>query len=169
MTPQGLLARRHRDYARAEERHLRALEARAQAEQRVHDLERDIAEPALSLSSPMSLCSLGHRYRGKRCPICTPERAKTAARGYGGAWQRLSLLARRRQPWCSACGSGDDLTTDHLDPTMRSGLTLADVVVLCRSCNSRGRGDRPFPYSARNADWFTGLLRCSKVPLPRSG
>jgi hypothetical protein len=44
VTPQGLLARRHRDYAKAEERHLRALEARAQVEQRVHELERELTD-----------------------------------------------------------------------------------------------------------------------------
>jgi hypothetical protein len=44
VTPQELLARRHRDYAKAEERHSRALEARARVEQRVHELERELTD-----------------------------------------------------------------------------------------------------------------------------
>jgi HNH endonuclease len=89
------------------------------------------------------LCSKGHRYLGEACPVCGERRPgrrpKTAARGYGGAWQRLSLLARQCQPWCSVCGTSADLTADHRDPRSkgRADLTLADVVVLCRRCNSR--------------------------------
>jgi hypothetical protein len=44
VTPHELLARRHRDYAKAEERHLRALEARAEVEQRVHELGRELTD-----------------------------------------------------------------------------------------------------------------------------
>jgi 5-methylcytosine-specific restriction endonuclease McrA len=54
-------------------------------------------------------------------------------RGYDRRWFRLSKQARRLQPWCSDCGSPDDLTGDHLRWPAR---TLADVDVLCRSCNS---------------------------------
>jgi hypothetical protein len=43
VTPHELLARRHRDYKKAEDRHLHALEACAQAEQRMHELERELA------------------------------------------------------------------------------------------------------------------------------
>lgn len=54
------------------------------------------------------------------------------ARGYDSAWDRLSKRARQIQPWCSQCGTKDDLTTDHLRWPARS---LADVDVLCRSHN----------------------------------
>ena len=56
---------------------------------------------------------------------------------------RLSAAAIQAQPWCSACGATTDLTADHLDPLSKGGVavTLADVRVLCRSCNSR-RGNR---------------------------
>jgi 5-methylcytosine-specific restriction enzyme A len=61
----------------------------------------------------------------------------TTQRGYGADWQRLSTLARSRQPWCSICGATQDLTTDHRNPATRGmrGVTLADVQVLCRRCN----------------------------------
>jgi hypothetical protein len=37
-------ADRHRDYAKAEERHLRCLEARAEVERRVHELDRELTD-----------------------------------------------------------------------------------------------------------------------------
>jgi 5-methylcytosine-specific restriction endonuclease McrA len=48
------------------------------------------------------------------------------------------------QPWCTACGSRDDLTADHIislseDPTLAH--EILNVQVLCRPCNS-SRGDR---------------------------
>lgn len=84
-----------------------------------------------------------------RCPDCaTAEDVRTdnrrgtpTARGYDSRWARLSARARRLQPWCSTCGSGEDLTADHLHALAaggrRRGLTLADVQVLCRGCNAR--------------------------------
>ena len=35
-------------------------------------------------------------------------------RGYDAEWDRLSRRARRLQPWCSDCGSTEDLQADHL-------------------------------------------------------
>lgn len=55
-------------------------------------------------------------------------------RGYDSTWQRLSRRARHLQPWCTDCGAVDDLTADHLH---WPATTLADVEVVCRSCNSR--------------------------------
>jgi hypothetical protein len=96
--------------------------------------------PALCLLGAwgaITLCSKGHRYFGEACPVCGERRPgrrrrKTAARGYGGAWQRLSLLARQCRPWCSVCGTSADLTADHRDTRAkgRADLSLADVVVL---------------------------------------
>lgn len=65
------------------------------------------------------------------------------ARGYDAAWRRLSKRARRLQPWCTDCGTTEDLTGDHLRWPARQ---LEDVDVVCRTCNSRRgaiRGDRP--------------------------
>ena len=73
-----------------------------------------------------------------RCPPCTTtaniRRGSAAERGYDHRWRRLSKRAIRRQPWCTDCGTRDDLTGDHLRWPARS---LADVEVVCRPCNSR--------------------------------
>lgn len=78
------------------------------------------------------------------CPSCkrraNRRRGTPASRGYGPDWQVLSRRARRLQPWCTFCGATDDLTVDHVVPLAQTGTqvrpTLADVQVLCRSCNS---------------------------------
>ena len=44
MSPAELLAQRQRDYAKAQDRHLCAIERRSAAEERVHALERELAE-----------------------------------------------------------------------------------------------------------------------------
>ncbi len=89
-----------------------------------------------------------------RCPAHGSERqvvrdarrGSFRARGYDGAWRRLSREARRLQPWCSDCGARDDLSVDHLPGAWEKRargerLTLDDVAVVCISCNSR-RGPR---------------------------
>src|SRR4029077_4828569 len=104
----------------------------------------------------MSLCSQGHRYHGPGCPVCRPAltptlAANTTARGYGWRWQKLSSQARRLKPWGNVCDKTTDLPVDPLDPATRgrADLTLNDVQVLCRSCNSRkatrffGKGGSP--------------------------
>jgi hypothetical protein len=62
-------------------------------------------------------------------------RARHKANGYTTtAWRKLSTLAIAAHPWCVQCGSRSSLTGDHL---RYPALTLADVRVLCRSCNGR--------------------------------
>lgn len=71
-----------------------------------------------------------------RCPLHPHEPRKKAGRekrGYDDAWRKLSQRARDLQPWCSACGTSEDLTADHLQWPAR---TLRDVDVLCRPCNA---------------------------------
>ena len=120
------------------------------------------AEPPL----PWSVCSdCGAPYErehpGAQCPECEPadlrayerhgrRRGKTAARGYGARWQRLSRRARALQPFCSDCGSPDDLTTDHSIEAWKrheqgKSIRLQDIDVVCNRCNAeRGaaRGER---------------------------
>lgn len=76
------------------------------------------------------------------------SRGSAASRGYDAAWQALSRRAIRAQPWCTTCGATTDLTADHKVPLAaggkRTGLTLTDVEVLCRPCNSR-KGARRDP------------------------
>lgn len=63
--------------------------------------------------------------------LTKPSREK---RGYNDAWRKLSKRARELQPWCSDCGTTEDLTADHLQ---WPATTLKHVDVLCRSCNAR--------------------------------
>lgn len=86
------------------------------------------------------------------CLECAPlhdigdTRTKTRQqRGYDAAWDRLSKRARRLQPFCSDCGTPEDLTADHTVTAWQrreQGLRirLRDIDVVCRSCNS-ARGD----------------------------
>lgn len=71
--------------------------------------------------------------------------------GYDAAWDRLSTRARKLQPFCSVPGcTSMDLTVDHTPEAWErkeqgKTIRLADVVVLCRSHNSRAgaaRGDK---------------------------
>lgn len=60
----------------------------------------------------------------------------------------MSKRARRLQPWCSDCGSVEDLTTDHSVAAWErkdagKAIRLEDVDVVCRSCNSRRGRARP--------------------------
>src|SRR4051794_25224178 len=92
----------------------------------------------------------GEPSTGPRCTEHTSDHKPTAhARGYDARWTRLSKRARRLQPFCTDCGSTEDLQTDHTPEawTRRAaGLTirLADVEVVCGECNRRrgaARGD----------------------------
>jgi 5-methylcytosine-specific restriction endonuclease McrA len=83
-----------------------------------------------------------------RCAPCRSayyrERGKTTARGYGGAWQRLSAAVLKREGYvCHYCGGRAD-TADHVTPKARGGTDSMDnLVACCRSCNS-GKRDRFF-------------------------
>ena len=93
-----------------------------------------------------------------RCAECRPpdtrdipnRRGTTAEQGYNERWNRLSRRARALQPFCTDCGSPDDLTADHTEQAWQrydAGKTirLQDIDVVCRTCNSeRGaaRGER---------------------------
>ena len=63
-----------------------------------------------------------------------PSKLSREARGYNDAWRKLSRRARDLQPWCSNCGTTEDLTCDHLE---WPATTLKQVDVLCRTCNAR--------------------------------
>lgn len=97
---------------------------------------------------------------GPRCPEHTHHRPKPppAERGYDAAWTKLSKRARKLQPWCTDCGSCDDLQADHLPSAWErkaagKPVRIQDVEVCCGPCNrargaARGnttRGDTPAP------------------------
>lgn len=92
-----------------------------------------------------------------RCADCAADGARiraarrtttTRGLGYGTPWRRLSERARRLQPWCSDCGTTEDLTCDH-SPTAwhryeaGKAVRLRDVEVTCRACNTRRGSSRP--------------------------
>ena len=82
-----------------------------------------------------------------RCPdhAAAHERARGTAdqRGYDSEWRRIVRQAIALQPYCSICGTTDDLTGDHLRPLSRGGTNHpSNVRVLCRAHNS-ARGNRP--------------------------
>lgn len=96
-------------------------------------------------SDPLKPClDCGLPGASTRCADCESERPKLPStgrksglsatrRGYDTSWRRLSKKAISLQPWCTECGTDQDLTGDHLRWPARS---LEDVAVLCRPCNS---------------------------------
>jgi hypothetical protein len=88
-----------------------------------------------------------------RCPDHRPKdhQPPREARGYNRAWQQLSRRARRLQPFCTDCGSTDDLQGDHSPEAWErkaAGKTirLTDIDVVCGPCNRRrgaARGQTP--------------------------
>lgn len=91
---------------------------------------------------------------GPRCPEHTID-TKTSAtdRGYDHAWTVLSRRARRLQPFCTDCGSTEDLQTDHTPEAWArkaAGKTirLSDAQVLCGPCN-RDAGAARGPSATR--------------------
>ena len=71
-------------------------------------------------------------------------RPTAAQRGYDAAWHRLSTRARTLQPFCSDCGTTEDLQCDHTPEAWQrkakgKPIRLRDVDVVCGPCN-RERG-----------------------------
>lgn len=102
---------------------------------------------------PSTCLDCGRLTKNRRCPDCCRQRdqarqPKTAKRGYGSAWQRLSRQVRQVRGQCEWCGSTDDLTVDHLDgqATGPRGLDPTNTRVLCRACHAvrtaKARGAR---------------------------
>ena len=86
------------------------------------------------------------------CDDHKPQPTKSRRdRGYEGQWRKISARARRLQPWCSDCGTVEDLTADHTPAAWAAHdagkpITLDLIDVVCRPCNSRRgnvRGDVP--------------------------
>lgn len=89
--------------------------------------------------------------QGSRCPACRAVhesarrgryrddrvRPTTRERGLGGSWPTIARAAIAAQPWCSFCGTTEDLTCDHIVPRKHGGEVSDGVQVLCRPCNGR--------------------------------
>ena len=86
-----------------------------------------------------------------RCWTCARShdtKPSARLRGYDGAWDKLSQRARRLQPFCTDCGTREDLTADHSETAWErhdAGLAirLEDIEVVCRPCNGRRGAARP--------------------------
>ena len=95
----------------------------------------------MAIQMPCARCGTLTR-RKSFCPRCgagVGVKRSAARRGYDATWQRLSRMAIALQPWCSQCGSKEDLTGDHITALANGNRrpTLDGIQVLCRSCNSR--------------------------------
>lgn len=144
----------------------------------VNDVTRSL------LPSVCSTCGASYERdtTSARCPECHPtrhqrgedRRGSAASRGYDRAWRRLSRRARRLQPWCTDCGSPDDLTADHSPAAWDAhergeSITLDMVDVVCRRCNgSRGAARGPDAVERHTiADDHDDLARAGRLTLGR--
>ncbi|VDR40031.1 Uncharacterised protein [Tsukamurella paurometabola] len=85
---------------------------------------------------------------GTRCASCTPadtkKPRKIAHAGTDSQWRRLSVRARRMQPFCIDCHTDRDLTADHIIPVdvaPELAYAMENITVRCRTHNS-ARGNR---------------------------
>jgi 5-methylcytosine-specific restriction protein A len=70
------------------------------------------------------------------------QRDSAAQRGYDRTWQRLRIMALRREPLCRHCklkGKYEFATeVDHIVPLAAGGEnTFSNLQALCKSCHSR--------------------------------
>lgn len=98
---------------------------------------------------------------GTRCSTCTPADTKKARKiahaGTDSQWRRLSLRARRMQPFCIDCHTDQDLTADHIIPVdvaPELAYTTENITVRCRPHNS-ARGNR---YTQAEAEQVLNAL-----------
>jgi 5-methylcytosine-specific restriction protein A len=80
----------------------------------------------------------GRPVLGTYCPACAPVRSRATRqqRGYDEDWLRRVKAAIERQPWCTYCGSTEDLTGDHPVALTKGGSRDQEPIVACRRCNS---------------------------------
>src|SRR5699024_2040843 len=99
--------------------------------------------PVLSRSTQVTATSCiecGELSDGPHCDQHKPKpRNRSHFRSNPAAWKQLSARLRRMQPWCTICGTSDDLTVDHIVPyDERPDLAyeISNLQVLCRKHNS---------------------------------
>jgi 5-methylcytosine-specific restriction endonuclease McrA len=116
---------------------------------------------------PCLVCGLPSS--GPRCSnhAAAIQRLTPTQLGYDSTWRTLSKRARALQPFCSVCGTGQDLTADHSEEAwLRRArgqvIRLADITVLCRACNTRKGTSRPRAGASRRRPTLV-------VPNPRAG
>jgi excisionase family DNA binding protein len=100
MNPHELLAQRHRDYRKAQNRHVRAVEKQQVAAERIQQLERELAE-----AEDEDRRELGEALiDGAKPPAGKAERVRAALGGRcgplpGGTWREVRALAARLSSW----------------------------------------------------------------------
>lgn len=103
----------------------------------------------MSLLKPCVTC--GELSDRAKCEVHRPmPKPKTSAhlRGYDWTWRKLSERARRLQPFCTDCGTKDDLQLDHSTEAWERRergleIRLEHVAVVCGDCNRRRGQARP--------------------------
>lgn len=121
-------------------------------------------------SLPRSCLGCGRKIAaGSRCERCQAQvnwqhaqrKGTRQSRGYDAQWDKLSRAAIKRQPYCSDCGhwgsNANPLTGDHL---RWPAVTVDDVDVVCRRCNSK--------HGARRGDWIERTRSSSDMGSPRT-
>jgi 5-methylcytosine-specific restriction endonuclease McrA len=79
----------------------------------------------------------GRAYEAEKSRRRRAAKGTTSQRGYGSDHQRLAKLAIARHPYCTDCGTTEDLCADHIVPTSKGGRNvLENYAVRCRGCNN---------------------------------
>lgn len=106
------------------------------ANSEIYDPDFVAAKPPQSSHAPLSAAERARRYRARR-----------AANGFAELrWSKANykFVKERDGDRCRYCGSGADLTIDHIIPRCQGGGDEAEnLAVACRSCNCRKRGRTP--------------------------
>lgn len=109
---------------------------------------------------------------GPHCPEHTTTTPKVSPRllGYDTTWDKLSVRARKLQPWCTDCGTTFDLTCDHSPEAWArkaagKPIRLLDVDVVCRPCNAKRGQARGVSLDSGGVDPRRG--RTGTAPLAK--
>jgi 5-methylcytosine-specific restriction protein A len=92
-----------------------------------------------------------------RCDACTTKAGSRVRHDQHARrswrWRRLSERLRQSQPWCTSCGSTDDLTVDHVVPLSMGGkeYDVDNLRVLCRPCHGRVWAEQQQPRTVTGA------------------
>ncbi len=103
-------------------------------------LPHPCAQPGCgALVAGQTRCAQHQRSVRTDLPAWTKQvRPSSAFQGYDAEYRRNRKLLLEYQPWCSACGTTENLTADHiLAYSQGGGNGFDNLQVLCRSCNSR--------------------------------
>lgn len=98
-------------------------------------------------------------------PAQTPKKeSNTRRRGYGHRWQKLSARARQLQPFCTDCGTTENLTADHSPAAWKvhekgKAIPLELIDVVCTSCNNKRGAAR-----GHHITWGEGVTRPPNDP-----